>query len=187
MWTCRSARITPCFNSTTPLGPTSTQPGVSVDVAAGPDRQVDAQRNAVGEGQLDLGFRPRGAQHPHRGQHPPPRTDDHHRLLGGKKAVLVQVLWPRSACGRRRTAFPRPASVRWQCRAETLTTRFGLPGGPPTWASTISRTICSIRLPINRCERCSWLFSLWFYASGRRLGHQQVDARGGQLASATRR
>ena len=28
MWTCRAARITPSFSSTTPLGPTSTQPGV---------------------------------------------------------------------------------------------------------------------------------------------------------------
>ena len=91
MWTCRSARITPFFNSTTPLRPDQHAAGRAFDIAAGADRQVDAQRNAVGKGQLDLALGPRRPQNADRRQHPPPRPDDHHRLFGREIAVLIEV------------------------------------------------------------------------------------------------
>jgi hypothetical protein len=62
-----------------------------------------------------------------RRQHPPPRPDDHHRLLRRVEAVLIQVLLGgQLAPGPNRISTC--SSVRWQCRAEMLTTRFGFSG-----------------------------------------------------------
>ena len=164
MWTCRSARITPCFNSTTPLGPTSTQPGVPSILPLGrTGRSMPSEMPSVKASSTWVSGRV-GPSTRTVGSIRRLRPDDHHRLLGRVKAVLVEVLGDGQLVARRRTASPRPASVRWQCRAETLTTRFGLPGGPPTCASTISRTICSTRLAIDRCRNAHGFLSIQRFA-----------------------
>ena len=91
MWTCRSARITPFFNSTTPFGPTSTQPGVpSMSPLARTGMSMPSEMPSVKANSTWLSGRV-GPKHAHRRQHPPPRPDDHHRLFRRKKAVLIQV------------------------------------------------------------------------------------------------
>ena len=74
------------------LGADEHAAGSPLDVAAVADRGVDAERDGVGKGQLDLAVRTSGAKHAHRRQHSPPRADDHHCLLGGIKTVLIQRL-----------------------------------------------------------------------------------------------
>ena len=121
MWTCRAARITPCFNSTTPCGPTSTQPGVFwMSPLSRTGRSMPSEIPSVKANSTGVSGRV-GPKHPHGGQHPPLGSHDHHRFFRGEEAVLVQILLRPSACAPCRTASPCPASVRWQCRAETLT------------------------------------------------------------------
>ena len=65
------------------------------------------------------------------GQHPPPRADDHHGLLGGVKAVLIERLHRRQLVARAEQRFRRARRSDGKCRAEMLTTSFGGSRGSP--------------------------------------------------------
>src|SRR5579872_654421 len=90
MCTWRSARITPEFSSTTPCGPTRTQPGVSWwSPLIRTGRSIPSEMASVC--QLDLRSAAAGAKHPNFGKHTATRTDDRHRLFGGEEPVLVEL------------------------------------------------------------------------------------------------
>src|SRR5262245_12276922 len=63
------------------------------DISAVPHGGVNAERDRISESQLDLAGRSCRSEHADRRQHPPPRADDHHRLFGRVKAVLIQGLF----------------------------------------------------------------------------------------------
>ena len=83
-----------------PSGPTSTQPGVpSILPLARTGRSMPSEMPSVKASSTWLSGRV-GPSIAHRGQHPPPRADDHHRLFGREKAVLVQRLHRRQLAAR---------------------------------------------------------------------------------------
>ena len=144
MWTCRSARITPCFSSTTPFGPTSTQPGVpSILPLARTGRSMPSEMPSVKANSTWLAAAWDRAPAPSaasaaaaRRPSPSPRPQNIRPGKGPSSPSACPGPNSVSTC----------SSVKWTCRAEMLTTSSGLPAGPPTWASTISRTICSTRV-----------------------------------------
>lgn len=62
------------------------------ELAALPDRGIDAEGNCIGERQFDLAGRSGRTKYPNAGKHPAARSDDHDRFLGREKAVLIQIL-----------------------------------------------------------------------------------------------
>ncbi len=54
---------------------------------------VDAQRDRIGQSQFDLAGTTRWAQHANVWQHAATRSNDHDRLLGRVKTVLVKIFF----------------------------------------------------------------------------------------------
>ena len=114
-------------------------------MAAGPHRQVDAERDAVGKGEFDLRLRSRRSQDPDVRQHPPPRADHHHRLFGRVEPVLVEVPHRREClAGTEKRLDVRVGQVDVAGRDTDHQLRCGSVTAP-CWI-TILRTICSTRL-----------------------------------------
>ena len=74
------------------LGADEHAAGRPLDVARDADRKVDAEGDAVGEGELDLGVAAAGAEDADFGQHPAAGADDGDGLFCGEVAGLVEVL-----------------------------------------------------------------------------------------------
>ena len=90
MWTCRSWRMTPRFQLDHAGGAHQPAAGRIAMVAALAHRNVQAQRDRVREGQLDLAVIAAGAENAQVRDHPLPRADDGHGFLRGEEAVLVE-------------------------------------------------------------------------------------------------
>ena len=106
MWTCRSARITPSlqFDHALRARPARSRACRRSCRWRAPAASMPSEIASVNASSTWL-CRPRRTQHAHRGQHPPPRADDHHRFFGRVKAVLVERLHRRQLAARAEQDF----------------------------------------------------------------------------------
>lgn len=65
--------------------------GCSINLSAVPDRGIDPQRDRIGECQFHLAGSTCRSQNANARQHASTRADDHHRLFGRVKAVLIEI------------------------------------------------------------------------------------------------